>query len=375
MSYTTNGTEDGATTRSLTDLFSRPTPVKEESEASETSFLVPLNGFSGGDGPSERANKKTTTLAETCKVNLGISTWIGSFTALLYHTVFCLAHSAALVRPHSDHSSMGVLAQMTALGVCTAGASFVYQIGPYVPASYPSSDLFLAPFLAVMAKEVDSVLASQDLQNDDAVFFATFGALVATAMFLGGIVSVLAARIKLANLGNFLPYQVLTGFFSTVGVLIWMLGFSVDSNGIPIAQVLTSGDWSLIRTCFLHHLPSLVVGILMHVTSRRHPFFVMFWLCACVVMFYLVLAIAGISRQSAQDDKWFFSSADLKGTKDASNVYGPPWPFGIWWTIWKGNVHWKAYLGALRTVFALVFLYLLRCSLHSAALKKVSMAL
>jgi len=36
-----------------------------------------------------------------------------------------------------------------------------------------------------------------------------------------------AARVKLANLGLFLPYSVLSGFFSTVGVLMWTLGFSV----------------------------------------------------------------------------------------------------------------------------------------------------
>lgn len=239
-------------------------------------------------------------------------------------------------------------------------------------ASYPSSDLFLAPFLAVMAKDVDSVLASHKLQNNDTIFFATFDALVTTAMLLGGIVSVLAARIKLANLGNFLPYPVLTGFFSTVGVLIWMLGFSVDSGGIAIAKVLTSGDSELIRTSFLHHLPSFVVGVLMHLTSRRHPFFVMFWLCTSVIIFYIVLALAGISIQSARDNKWFFLASDLQGTAgDTQSVYGPPWPFGIWWTISRGNVHWEAYLASLRTVLALVFLYLLRCSLHSAALKKL----
>lgn len=367
------------TTRSLTDLFRQPSPVstptQEDAAATpnEKTFLVPLKGLS--ERPSSQGPEANLSAQWCCcpSVDLGLSTWIGSFTALLYHTVFCLAHSAALVRPHADHSSMGVLAQMAALGVCTAGTSFVWQVGPYVPAAYPSSDLFLAPFLAVMASQVDDVLAKYNLHNDDTIFFATFGGLVMTAMLLGGILCVLAARIKLANLGNFLPYPVLTGFFSTVGVLIWMLGFSVDSNGIPVSQVVTSGNAQLIQTALSHHLPSLTAGILMHVTSKRHPFFVLFWLVMTVIVFYLGLVVSGTSLQSARNHHWFFTAADLQGANNASaeSVYGPPWPFGIWFTIAQGNVHWEAYIGGMKTVLALVFLYLLRCSLHSAALKKI----
>lgn len=366
------------TTRSLTDLFSGPAtspaagPVSvpldnAETEVSETSILIPLKGRSKSSSPTSEQVVVSTPI----RLNLGLSTWIGSFTGLLYHTVFCLAHSAALIRPNADHSSMGVLAQMAALGVCTAGVSFIYQVGPYVPAVYPSSDLFLAPFLAVMASRVDAVLATYNLQNDDTIFFATFGSLVVTAMLLGGILCVLAARIKLANLGNYLPYPVLTGFFSTVGVLIWMLGFSVDSNGIPVGTVLTSRDTALIKRSFLHHLPSLTAGILMHITARNHPFFVMFWIFMSIIVFYLVLLISGTSLQTARDQHWFFSSIDMEGAKGNDKFYGPPWPFGTWNAIWQGYVHWEAYMSALQPVLALVFLYLLRCSLHSAALKKI----
>ena len=374
------------TTTSLTDLFREPPQAAsvgnqaqveanqdEKEEVSESTFLIPMKGLSESVPKQHQQSTESSAFCQfdTCRVNLGISTWIGSFTALMYHTVFCLAHSAALVRPNADHSSMGVLAQMAALGVCAAGTSFVYQVGPYVPAAYPSSDLFLAPFLAVMASEVDSVLAKYDLQNDDTIFFATFGSLVVTAMILGGIICVLAARIKLANLGNFLPYPVLTGFFSTVGVLIWMLGFSVDSNGIPVSKVVTSGDAALIQTSLLHHLPSLVAGILMHVTARQHPFFVMFWIFVTVIVFYLSLAVTRTPIETARDHHWFFSAEDLQGSENTNSTYGPPWPFGIWPTILAGNVHLEAYMAGIKTVLALVFLYLLRCSLHAAALKKL----
>ena len=359
------------TTRSLTDLFRGP--PNDVEQPNESSFLVPLKGVS-----ERKIDKATsTTPSQRPRINLGVSTWIGGFTALLYHTVFCLAQAAALVRPHAAHSGMGVLAQMAALGVIAAGTSFIYHVGPHVPSAYPSSDLFLAPFLAVMAAEVDNVLFEHNLHNNDRIFFATFGALAATAMLAGGALCVAAARIKLANLGNFLPYPVLTGFFSTVGVLIWMLGFSVDSNGVSFMNVVTSGDANLIRTSLLHHLPSLAAGILMHVTARRHSFFVMVWIFCTVAVFYIVLGVTGMTLTTARAHHWFFTSAELQGTmvKDdndhRASIYGPPWPLGIWWTIWQGNVHWEAYLGGLKTVAALVFLYLIRCSLHSAALKKL----
>lgn len=168
-SSSTDSREPNPTTL-LTDLFAGPPPVspvnhgrsvvsphaggllhEETEESSETTLLVPVKGLGDYDQTTkeqandvflkERTNyyNKQTPIALVepppcwAGVNLGLSTWIGSFTALLYHTVFCLAHSAALVRPNADHSSMGVLAQMAALGVIAAGASFIFQVGPYVP--------------------------------------------------------------------------------------------------------------------------------------------------------------------------------------------------------------------------------------------------
>jgi ectoine hydroxylase-related dioxygenase (phytanoyl-CoA dioxygenase family) len=70
---------------------------------------------------------------------------------------------------------MGVLSQMAALGVCTSGV--ILGVGPYVPAAYLSSDLFLAPFFAVLAVKVDDVLYQHNLHDNDTIFCATFGAL------------------------------------------------------------------------------------------------------------------------------------------------------------------------------------------------------
>lgn len=45
-----------------------------------------------------------------------------------------------------------------------------------------------------------------------------------------------------------------------------------------------------------------------------------------------------------------------------------PAPFGMWSTLFSGKVHWGAVSDGLQQTFAMSFLYLIRCALHSAAL-------
>lgn len=150
------------------------------------------------------------------------NTAVGSTVFLLYQVVFCLAQAATITRPHATHSSTGVMAQMAALGIMTAGPVFLWGLADQVPAIYPASDLFLAPFLAGLAQNIDQVLWEHSMEDNDQVFLATFGMVLAVGFGLSGCLCILAARVKLANLGAFLPYSVLCGFFTTIGVLMWV---------------------------------------------------------------------------------------------------------------------------------------------------------
>lgn len=144
--------------------------------------------------------------------------------------VFCLTQAATVTRPHSTHSSTGLLARTAALGILTAGPVFVFELGDQIPAIYPASDLFLAPFLAKVAATIDEVLHQHGLADDDRLFFAAFTAVTGFGLLLSGLMCVVAARVKLANLGALLPYSVLCGFFTAIGILMWTLGFSVDTG-------------------------------------------------------------------------------------------------------------------------------------------------
>jgi MFS superfamily sulfate permease-like transporter len=149
----------------------------------------------------------------------------------------------------------------------------------------------------------------------------------------------------LANLGSFLPYSVLCGFFSAVGVLLWALAFSVDTSGKTWQSVFFSGDGHSIWIALLHHLPSLIVGILMHIMGPKHPFYVILLLILTVLGFYSVMWATGTSLEEAQEDQWFWSRHELvyEGEPEYGfDKWAPPAPLGVWPVLFNGKVNWKA---------------------------------
>lgn len=263
------------------------------------------------------------------------------------------------------------MAQMAALGIMKGGPLFLWELGDQIPAIYPASDLFLAPFLAGLAQAIDEVLWKRGMQDNDQVFLATFGMLLATGFIVSGGLCILAARVKLANLGAFLPYSVLCGFFTTIGILMWTLGFSIDV-GQKLGQVVTSGDWELITYALRHHFPSSAVGVIMHLLGPKNPLYVILLVCGTVVGSYAMMGITGTTLVEAQAQNWFFSATDLVPRYPTLSweQYALPVPVGLWVSVWRGDVFWEAYLAGMPMMLALVLLYLVRCSLHSAALKK-----
>ena len=261
-----------------------------------------------------------------CVSESKLSTVIGSLTFLLYHVVYCLAQASTITRPHADHSSMGVIAKLAAIGTLFAAPVFVWELGLDVPAIYPASDLFLSPFLAQVAADIDASLYEYGLQNDDRTFLATFGALIGFGFFASGLLCIIAARIKLANLGSFLPYCVLCGFFSTIGILIWSLGFSVDT-GMKVGELLhyqhqEGGEPSatVFGRALLHHAPSFIIGVLMYIVGQRNSLYVIGLIFATLFGSYAMLWFTGTSLERAQELNWFFSSKELQDPPFLSSV-------------------------------------------------------
>lgn len=333
---------------------------------------------------------------------------------LLYHVVFCLANASAIIRPknhslpegnqqHQLHDNiLGVMARLSTVGIIMAGPLLIYRLDRYVPALYPSMDLFLAPFLAQAAADVDEALtlrqqqrmhlspASDGSNEQDRsmfepysldLFLGSFVVLVAMGMFLAATLLQLAAKFKLASLGTYLPYSVLCGFFSAVGVLLWALAFSVDNGGLHWKTVLWSGDWTLMGNSMLHHLPTMVIGIVMHKLGPKNPFFVIVLIIVTLIGFYAVMWMFGTNLITAQEHGWFWSKEELVHTTSPIAAtatsyewliswFLPPAPFDSIASLVQGYVDWYAVFSGLENMAAFALLYLLRSSIHASAMKK-----
>ena len=119
-----------------------------------------------------------------------------------------------------------------------------------------------------------------------------------------------ASVFKLANLGAFLPFPVICGFFAAVGVLTWTLAFKIDT-GKAVGQVLMSGDINLMMNCLLHHLPTVTVAVIMKYLGPKNPFYVVATVFATIGCFYGVMFIFGISREEMIHAGWFWGTNDL----------------------------------------------------------------
>lgn len=305
------------------------------------------------------------------------TTYIGACMFLLYHVVFCLAMGSAIIRPGNPTSILGIMTKTAALGIICGAWGFWLSLGKDIPALYPTVDLFLAPFLANLAAGVDAVLKSDPnvaQEDNDGIFLTTFVVLSGIGMIISGTLLVLASVFKLANLGSFLPFPVICGFFSAVGVLTWTLAVAVDTGGKSAGSILLSGDTALLWHSFVHHLPSVVIAAIMKYLAPINPFYPVMTVCLAVGLFYTVMFAAGVSLAEAKEMGWFWSHDDLVFESNTTTVGFESWsipaPFGVVHNVFQGKVHWGAVMKGLNTAVALGFLYMIRVSVHGTALKK-----
>ena len=250
--------------------------------------------------------------------HLGLSTYLGAAVFLLYHVVFCLAMGSTIRRPHSTTSTLGIMTKTAAMGVMLAGPIYILALYKEIPAIYPTVDLFLAPFMAQIAKTIDHHLYQQGINSTES-FMATFGVVSGIGMLTAGVLILLASQFKLANLGSYLPFPVLCGFFTAVGVSMWSLAFTVDTNGQNFG-VFWSGDWNLIANSVLHHAPTVLVATVMKWLGAKNPLSVSSLVVVTILLFYLVMLLTQTPLSKAVQLAWFWSAAQLVPPSHPHNV-------------------------------------------------------
>lgn len=108
--------------------------------------------------------------------------------------------------------------------------------------------------------------------------------------------------------------------------------------------------------------------------SHKNPFSVVLVVILSIIGSYVILWLTDTSLQEAQKAEWFFVAKDLefeiKDSRVGISTWAPPAPFGWIVQSFLGNIYWPSFLSALNPALALSFIYLIRCSLNSAALQK-----
>lgn len=251
----------------------------------------------------------------------------------------------------------------------------ISALGGDYPALYPMLDMFMAPFLGKMAVDIDEVLVGYQQQeqqrgggaglgedDDTDVFVATFVALNACAMAFCAILCVLASRVKLANFALFLPYPVLCGFFSSVGLSLWMSSFKVDT-GITVQQFLGSENRSFL---LMKHVPSFISGIALFFLAPKSPVYLIAIIACTIMSAYSIMYLMGTSLHDAQDMGFFWKEEEVVRCPQARHDFQTH----LWSPSVVKKICWPAFMNGVPDVIAMGLIYMIRCSLQAAALKR-----
>ena len=270
-------------------------------------------------------------------------------------------------------SVLGPMMKACALGAIVQVPIFVYFLSTDLPSLYPCVDLFLAPFMTQISNSVHTSLRQQGLSDDIETFLATFFVLNAVGLLTTALANVAASKFKLANLGSYLPYSVICGFFSYVGLTLWMLAIAVDT-GHTWDVVLFSGDGALFKKALVHHIPGVVVGVCMRFFGQIFPPLTPLAVLFTIGAGYVIMYSTGTTFEAAVAEGWFYSRDDFIYEKQNAQVgfvsWAPPAPFGILPALFCGTINFQALVSALPHALGMAAIYLLRCSLHAAALRK-----
>ena len=250
---------------------------------------------------------------------------------LLYFCLFlysflstvCLAIGSAIIRPHGQTSILGLMTKTAALGIIFTSPVYWTCLSSEIPALYPTVDLFLAPFLANLASIVDETLFEDNItkaENIDTIFLATLGVLAGIGTSFAAGLLLLANVFKLANMGSYLPFPVICGFFAAVGILTWTLAISVDCGGKSIQKIIGSGDPELWMFAIIHHIPTIAVASVMKYLGPKNPFSVVLVILATILIFHVGMFFAGISLEEAKEMGWFWSHDELVYKSDSTLV-------------------------------------------------------
>lgn len=252
----------------------------------------------------------------------------------------------------------GVLAPFVARGIgfILFGAFAVLSIGAItssIPGTMNVPQDTPAAILALVAAGIASTMAAT------ATLEATFTTVVVAIMLTtlaAGILFLIFGRFKLSGFVRFIPYPVVGGFLAGTGWLLAKGAFSVMSD-----VALTLANFSLLfRTDVLvHWIPGLIFALALLLILRRSSHFLIIpgMLALSIGLFYIALAIAGISTSEAAANGW------LLGPFEQDALFQPLTFSSL------AQVNWFAIVPQADKIGAIIVLSLISLLLNASALE------
>lgn len=189
----------------------------------------------------------------------------------------------------------------------------------------------------------------------DETFTTAVAAIILTTL-LTGLLFTLFGRFKLSSFARFIPYPVVGGFLAGTGWLLAKGGFSVMTD-----MSLTLANFALLfRTDILvHWIPGLIFALALLLILRRssHILVIPGMLALSIALFYIALAILGISTSQAAELGW------LLGPFNQEALFQPLGFSSL------ALVDWSAIVTQLDKIGAVVVLSLISLLLNASALE------
>jgi SulP family sulfate permease len=209
---------------------------------------------------------------------------------------------------------------------------------------------------AILALIAAGVVANTTASASPEQTFITVVVAILLTTLLTGALFTLFGRFQLSGFVRFIPYPVVGGFLAGTGWLLASGSFSVMTD----MQITLATFPDLFRTnVLIHWLPGLLFAVVLLLILRRssRPLVIPGMLVFSIALFYVLLALLGISTAEAAQLGW------LLGPFEQNALFRPLTPTSF--TL----VDWPAILTQLDKIGAVVALSLISLLLNASALE------
>ncbi|MGD8402750.1 MAG: SulP family inorganic anion transporter [Anaerolineales bacterium] len=252
----------------------------------------------------------------------------------------------------------GVLAPFVAYGIgFVLFGAFVILLFGALTSSIPGTitipqDTPAAILALIVAGVAGNMPASTTL---DQTFITAVTAVIVTSV-LAGLTFILFGQFKLSGFARFIPYPVVGGFLAGTGWLLAKGGLSVM---VDMPLTLENLPRLFQTDNLLHLLPGIIFALVLLLLIRRtsHSLVIPGMLVLSIGIFYIFLAIAGISASQATEMGWLLGPFEQKALFQ---------PLGL---SALAQVNWSAIFSQVDKIGAVIALSLISLLLNVSALE------